>query len=162
LRKQRNLGMALLSPHVAMPCLTACNIEATPSSLTLSSLHSPGYVQRALQTVSAATPALTSATGTTHQVICVANIAAIILRSATHRDAFTKTICPDRTAMRLDRQVDGWAHIVAPAECCMSLPFWSAKQSAHMLPAASPTKTSASTVTAKMTIYAPSIVHMYE
>jgi hypothetical protein len=108
--------------------LTACSGEpaATPTRTVTPDIYASSYVQRALGITRTPAPS-GSRMPAQGQTIYVAHTGGdgVIVRSSANMDARTATVLADGTALTMDRQADGWAHIIEPIAGYIPQQYWS-------------------------------------
>jgi hypothetical protein len=126
--KRRILGVFFSLLILLSPGLTACQAGQPPTPTPTQTPRTYGYLERSMPTVGSGAPRSASTPTSGRQAIYVVNTGGdgVVLRSAARMDARTATVYPDGTALVMDKQTDGWAHIVSPAEGYIPPQYWSA------------------------------------
>jgi SH3-like domain-containing protein len=121
-------GLVIFGMLALLLSLNACAAIQTPTPTATRTPRTYAYVDRALGITRTPSPLSASGSSATRQTIYVANTNGdgVVLRSSPVMDARTSTVYAEGTPLTMDAQINGWAHIVAPAEGYIPPQYWSA------------------------------------
>ena len=121
-------GLVSFGMLVLLLSLSACAAVQTSTPTATRTPRSYAYVDRALGITRTPSPLSGSASSAGRQIIYVTNTSGdgVVLRSSPLMEARTSTVYAEGTALTMDAQTNGWAHIIAPAEGYIPPQYWSA------------------------------------